>query len=386
MRTKHLPILLLSLAYGITGCGSSTGSQATGGSVGGTSVTSSGGATGSGGASSVATSSSSIPSGGSSSVVPSGGVATGGVITGGTSATGGTSSATTFSSATGGASVGGSSAMGGTSSVVPTGGSATGGSKTGGTTRGGMTATGGQSIAGGAGAGGSAAGGSTGGPDCSAARPSNGSSHCGSYQTGTAGSLSYELWSNSYSSSACITTFSTPAFSAKWSSNGDFLARVGLDWAGGKTLDQLGTVTADLSFKKSGSAGGYSYIGIYGWSNNPCVEWYIIDDSFGTMPFNAYGMSGSGSATLDGETYKFFSGTTRGTGGSKCNGGESSWGQFWSVRQKARQCGTISITNHFNEWKKNNMALGKIIEAKILVEVGGGQGSVDFAVANVTAK
>ena len=386
MHTKHLPILILSFAYGITGCGSNTDSQATGGSGGGSSVTRSESA-GSGGTSSVA-SASSAPTGGSSAVIPSSSVVTGGSSAGGSSASGGTS--TTVSSAPGGSSAVTSSATGG-SSITPTGGTVTGGSKTGGSKGG--TTTGGRATTGGTSGGSSTSGPVTGGStastgtvNCSTTMPSGGQDHCGSYQTGKAGSLSYELWSNSYSSSACITTFSTPAFSARWNNNSDFLARVGLDWGGGKTLDQLGTVTADLSFKKTGSAGGYSYIGIYGWSNNPCVEWYIIDDSFGSMPFNAYGMSGSGSATIDGETYKFFSGTTRGTGGSKCNGGESSWGQFWSIRQKARQCGTISITDHFNEWKKNNMALGKIIEAKILIEVGGGQGSIDFPVANVTSK
>jgi hypothetical protein len=32
------------------------------------------------------------------------------------------------------------------------------------------------------------------------------------------------------------------------------------------------------------------------------------------------------------------------------------------------------------------MTLGNMVEAKILVEVGGGTGSVDFPIANVTAQ
>ena len=34
---------------------------------------------------------------------------------------------------------------------------------------------------------------------------SGGTTHCGSYRTGRAGDLSWELWSNNYSGSACIT-------------------------------------------------------------------------------------------------------------------------------------------------------------------------------------
>jgi hypothetical protein len=80
-----------------------------------------------------------------------------------------------------------------------------------------------------------------------------------------------------------------------------------------------------------------------------------------------------------------FSNNTNGTGGSRCSG-VSSWQQFWSIRQKARQCGQISITQHFDAWKAAGMTLGNMLEAKILVETGGGSGSVDFPIANVTAQ
>ncbi len=178
-------------------------------------------------------------------------------------------------------------------------------------------------------------------------------------------------------------TFSTPAFSAAWNNSGDYLGRLGFEWGnGGKTYDQYGTITAGFTFKKTGSGGGFSYIGIYGWSTNPCVEWYIVDDSFGSMPFTPYNSGQKGSPTMiDGENYKFYSNGTNGTGGSRCNA--SSWTQFWSIRQKARQCGTITISDHFKGWDAAGMKLGTLLEAKILVETGGGSGSVDFAVANL---
>ena len=218
--------------------------------------------------------------------------------------------------------------------------------------------------------------------DCTAAMPtSGGTSHCGSYQKTKAGSLEYELWSNSYSGSACITTYSVPAFSAKWSNNSDFLARLGVSW-GGKSIATLGTITADFSVKKSGTAGGYSYIGVYGWAKSPCTEYYIIDDSQNSMPFNPWNMTQKGSATIDGEVYKFYSGSSGGTGGSQCG---TPFTQNWSVRQKGRSCGTITISKHFEEWGKNGMTVDGLLEAKVLVEAGGGTGSVEFPVANVKA-
>ena len=347
--------------------------------------------------------------GGSSSVVGTGGSSSGG--TSGTGGAGGASTTPTTITATGG-----SSAVGGTTSIGPTtGGSGAGGSMTGGSPRGGTTATGGSATGGsatggnatggtrtggsatggtttgGSATGGTTTGGTTGGTtpdggstpfDCSAAMPtSGGTSHCGSYQTGKAGSLSFELWSNSYNSNACITTYTTPAFSAKWSNNSDYLARVGLEW-GGKSIATLGTITADFTVKKSGDSGGYSYIGIYGWATSPCTEYYIIDDSMKAMPFSPWNMTQKGSATIDGEVYKFYSGSSGGTGGSRCS---TPFTQNWSVRQKARSCGTITISQHFAEWKKVGMSLDNILEAKVLVEAGGGTGSVEFPVANVKA-
>jgi hypothetical protein len=257
-----------------------------------------------------------------------------------------------------------------------TGGSATGGNGTGGTGTGGVKGTGGST-----GTGGSAP--NTGTVDCTATLPtSGGTQHTGSTQ-GMAGSLSWSLWMNG--SGGSITTYTVPAFSASWGPNsGDFLARIGLQWGNGKAYTSLGTVSADFSETKSGSAGSYSYVGIYGWSVNPCIEWYIVDDSYNGLPFNPGG-SMVGTATIDGGKYNLITRSTTGTGGNRC-GNVSSWNQFYSIRTTKRSCGTISITDHWNAWASNNMQLGSVLEASILVEAGGGTGSIQFPVANVTAQ
>ena len=181
-----------------------------------------------------------------------------------------------------------------------------------------------------------------------------------------------------------ITTFSTPAFSASWSNSGDFLARLGLIWNNTETYDQYGTITAQFAETKTGTAGGYSYIGIYGWSVSPCIEWYIVDDSFNTMPVNPGGGSSKGTATIDGGTYNLYLRPTTGTGGNNCGSSVTSWNQFYSIRQTARQCGQISMTTHFNAWAAAGMTLGNMNSAQVLIEVGGGSGSINFSTANVT--
>jgi hypothetical protein len=187
-----------------------------------------------------------------------------------------------------------------------------------------------------------------------------------------------------------MTTFgSTPAFSAAFGpSSNDFLARIGMSWGNsGKAVSALGTVTADfVETKTASSKPGYSYVGIYGWSVNPCIEWYIVDDSYGTMPVNPGSGTSKGTASIDGGTYNLLLRPTTGTGGNRCGSSVTQWNQYYSIRTKARTCGQISISQHFAAWNAQGMTLGSVLEASILVEAGGGTGTVSFPVANVTAQ
>jgi len=215
---------------------------------------------------------------------------------------------------------------------------------------------------------------------------SGGTVHTSSSQGGS-NPLAWQVWSNG-GNPGTVTTYSTPAFSTTWSNSSNYLGRLGFEWGNsGGTYDTHGTITAQFVEKRQGtpsSNNSWSYIGLYGWSTNPCVEWYIVEDSLATMPISPYNSSQKGTATIDGESYKFYSNNTNGTGGSRCSG-VSSWLQFWSVRQKARQCGTINVTQHFDGWKAAGMTMGNLLEVKILVEVGGGSGTIDFPVAKMTS-
>ena len=220
-------------------------------------------------------------------------------------------------------------------------------------------------------------------PDaCTVAPPlTGGKTHSGNGQ-GTVAGLNWNLWSSG--STGTMTTYDTPAFSAAWGpTSEDFMARLGLIWDDTKTYDQLGTITAQFAETKTGTAPRYSYIGVYGWSVNPCVEYYIVEDSFSTMPINIGTATNKGTVTIDGDAYILYSQTMSGSG--FCSG-VSAWKQFWSVRQTARQCGQIPISKHFMAWNAAGMTLGKMDQATILVEAGGGTGSIDFTTASMTVQ
>jgi endo-1,4-beta-xylanase len=288
---------------------------------------------------------------------------------------------------------GGATAVG----VGGSGNSATGGAASGGTTNaggatsiGGMTSFGGATSkgnggtatgsggSGNAGTGGAAMGGASSGCDMGTTH-SGGKQYCMNSIGNAANGYSYQLWSNGQGS-GCMTVFGSDAtFKANWMGVGDFLARVGLGWDSTKTFDQLGTISSDFAFTDTIS-GGLTYIGIYGWSVSPLVEYYIMEDWVGSRPTG--GGTKVDTFTIDGEgTYDVYQHMQ--VNQPSITGSNATFPQFFSVRQAARKCGHISISEHFKRWSDKGLQLGKMEEARILVEAMNNSGSIEFTTATV---
>ena len=180
----------------------------------------------------------------------------------------------------------------------------------------------------------------------------------------------YEIWYQGGNNT--MTSYDNGTFTASWSGTNDFLARVGFKYNEDKSYEELGPIDAYFNWKKSGSAGGYNYIGIYGWTVDPLVEYYIVDDWY-NKPGSYLGQK-KGEFQVDGDTYEIFQNTRNQQPSIK---GTSTFPQYFSVRRSARSCGHIDITAHFKKWESLGMKMGKMYEAKVLVEAGGGSGSFD---------
>lgn len=251
----------------------------------------------------------------------------------------------------------------GSGGTTMTGGSANGGAggskATGGTTsRGGTTGTGGSSVA------------------CAGTPLTGGQQYCTTYSAGNlTGGYHYEIWSDT--SGGCMTVYGkNAAFKANWTNVGDFLARIGLKYNETQTHDQIGTFASDFAFTKTGTT--LAYFGIYGWSNNPLIEYYIIEDWNGTWRPS---FTKKGTITVDGGTYDVY--TNVRTNAPSIHGTQT-FTQYYSVRQTGRQCGHISISEHFKQWAAMGLPLGKMYEVKLLAEGMNGSGSADFTTATVT--
>jgi len=202
-------------------------------------------------------------------------------------------------------------------------------------------------------------------------------------KVGTIGSVGYEMWADSGNNSA--TFYSDGSFSCTFQSAKDYLCRSGLSFDSTKTHSQIGHMYADFKLVKQNISNvDYSYVGIYGWSRNPLVEYYIVDNWLSQYrPGDWVGNKKHGDYTIDGAQYTVYENTRTGPSID----GNTTFKQFFSIRKTARECGTIDITAHFQQWEKLGMNLGKMHEAKVLGEAGsnssGTSGTADFPYAKV---
>ncbi|XXT22626.1 glycoside hydrolase family 11 protein [Sorangium sp. So ce429] len=263
--------------------------------------------------------------------------ATTGSGTGGAGATSGSTSVTTSSATTGSAATGGPATTG-TGGSDGTGGSGTGGSEGPATS---SSATGGTPVA------------------CTEADKEVCSddigTHCG---------LTYEYWKDR--GEGCLVN-KADGFSVEWRNINNLLGRKGVRPGGKNNI-----VTYEADYRPSGN----SYLGVYGWTTGPLIEYYIID-SWGTWrPPGGEGFVGT--VESDGGTYDIYK--TQRVNQPSIEG-TATFYQFWSVRKEKRTSGTITVANHFDAWGRQGLTLGTFYEVSLVVEGYQSNGSADVKVS-----
>jgi oligosaccharide reducing-end xylanase len=176
-----------------------------------------------------------------------------------------------------------------------------------------------------------------------------------SNDTGTHEGFYYSFWNQGGGGSVVMTLGSGGNYSVNWSNCTNFTC--GKGW-------EKGSANKVVNFSGSFNGGSNGYLALYGWTKDPLIEYYIIENYGAWTP---PGGTSIGQMTSDGGTYKIYK--MRRTNAPSIIG-TASFDQFFSVRTTKRSSGTITFANHVSGWRSKGLNLGSTWDYLIMESEG----------------
>ncbi len=204
-------------------------------------------------------------------------------------------------------------------------------------------------------------------------------------QTGNKDGYDFELWNQNGQGSVNMDVGSNGAFSCSWSNIENCLFRTGKKLGSTQNWQSYGGISIDydVDYKPEGN----SYMCVYGWTEDPTVEYYIVEAWGDWRPPGQTG--GKGTVSADGKTYDIYTSTR--VNQPSIHGTET-FEQYWSVNQTnpaqvyqmKNLKGTISVSTHFEQWERAGMKMGKMYEVALNIEGYRSNGSANVKMNNLT--
>ncbi|SPO04993.1 probable Endo-1,4-beta-xylanase [Cephalotrichum gorgonifer] len=185
---------------------------------------------------------------------------------------------------------------------------------------------------------------------------------------GTHDGFFYSWWTDG-GAPATYTNLAGGKYSVRWQSGGNLVG--GKGWKPGLTARSIG-------YSGTYQPNGNSYLAVYGWTRNPLIEYYIVEN-FGTYDPSSNAQK-FGTVTCDGAVYDIAK-TTRVNAPSI--DGNKTFDQFWSVRRSKRSSGTVNTKCHFDAWAKAGLQIGTHDYQIVATEGYFSSGYAEITVADV---
>ena len=163
-----------------------------------------------------------------------------------------------------------------------------------------------------------------------------------SNQEGTHNGFFYTFWAEA--SGGSMTLGPAGNYSLTWNTAARNIV-VGKGWNPGSNHA--------VTYSGTWNCNGNCYLALYGWTRNPLIEYYVVENFGNYNP--STGATRLGSVTTDGSTYDIY--RTQRVQQPSIDGTQTFY-QYWSVRQQKRTGGTITVANHFNAWAASGLTLG----------------------------
>ncbi|KAE9392953.1 endo-1,4-beta-xylanase [Gymnopus androsaceus JB14] len=171
---------------------------------------------------------------------------------------------------------------------------------------------------------------------------------------------------------AVFTNIASGEYEITWDGSGDFVAGQG---------QNPGSTSAEITFGGSFEPNPSSAVilSVYGWSQNPLVEYYINEFNNGGHFDITFEATQKGTVTSDGSAYNIF---IHEQVNQPSIQGTATFNQYISVRESGRTSGTVTVANHVNAWRSLGMDLGTLNYQIVAVESlsGSGQATISLQI------
>jgi len=189
------------------------------------------------------------------------------------------------------------------------------------------------------------------------------------FKQGIIDGYSWELWNREYIGEASMQAGDNGTFSCSWSDVENCVFSSGRKLGSTKSWQDYSWLK--VRYEADYTPKGDSYMYVHGWSQEPLVEYFVVEAWGDRRPPGSNNVRAE--ITVDGKDYDVYS--VKRTM-QPCIEGTKTFEQYWSVQktnpavvnQKKTISGTVSLTEHFREWEKAGLKMGKMYEVALNVE------------------